>query len=71
MMLLNSRPKVTIVLCGLAEQKDFEVALESTVKLSVLKVVGGTVDLKIRDISKEITKACTNAVYQLIKTSQA
>lgn len=71
MALPTSYPKETIALCGLADQNDPEVALASKVKLSIPKGVGGTVDLKIRDASKEIAKACTNAVYQLIKTSQA
>jgi uncharacterized protein involved in exopolysaccharide biosynthesis len=71
MALPTSYPKETVALCGLAEQNDPEVALASKVKLSIPKGVGGTVDLKIRDASKDIAKACTNAVYQLIKTSQA
>ncbi len=71
MALPTSYPKETIALCGLADQRDLEVALASKVKLSIPKGVGGTVNLKIRDTSKEIAKACTNALYQLIKTSQA
>jgi hypothetical protein len=71
MALLTSFPKETVTLCGLADQNDSEVAPASKVKLSIPKGVGGTVHLKIRDASKEIAKACTNAVYQLIKTSQA
>jgi len=64
-------PKKTIALCGLAEQNDPEALLAKKVKLSIPKGVGGTVDLNVRDASKEIAKACTNAVYQLIKSSQA
>lgn len=71
MALPTSYPKETVALCGLAEQKDPEPALASKVKLSIPKGVGGTVDLKIRDASKDTAKACTNAVYQLIKSSQA
>ncbi len=71
MALPTSYPKETITLCSLADQKDPEVALASKVKLGIPKGVGGTVDLKIRDTSKEIAKACANAVYQLIKISQA
>ena len=71
MALPTSYPKETIALCGLAEQKGPEPALASKVKLSIPKGVGGTVDLKVRDASKEIAKACTSAVYQLIKSSQA
>lgn len=71
MALPTSYPKETITLCDLADQKDPEAVLANKVKLSIPKGVGGTVDLKIGDASKEIAKACTNAVYQLIKTSQA
>jgi uncharacterized protein involved in exopolysaccharide biosynthesis len=71
MALPTSYPKETIALCGLAEQKDADAQLAKKVKLGIPKGVGGTVDLKIRDASKEIAKACTDAVYQLIKLSQA
>ncbi len=71
MALPTSYPKETIELCGLADQRDPQVLLAKKVKLSIPKGVGGTVDLKIRDASKGIAKACTNAVYQLIKSSQA
>jgi len=71
MALPTSYPNETVILCGLADQKDPEVALASKVKFSIPKGVGGIVDLKIRDASKEIAKACTNAVFRLIKTSQA
>ena len=71
MALPTSYPKETIALCGLAEQKDADAQLAKKVKLGIPKGVGGTVDLKIRDASKEIAKACTGAVYQLIKSSQA
>jgi uncharacterized protein involved in exopolysaccharide biosynthesis len=71
MALPTSYPKETIALCGLAEQKDADAQLAKKVKLSIPKGVGGTVDLNVRDASKEIAKACTNAVYQLIKSSQA
>ncbi|WP_108507825.1 Wzz/FepE/Etk N-terminal domain-containing protein [Polynucleobacter acidiphobus] len=71
MALPTSYPKETIALCGMVDQKDPELTLASKAKLSIPKGVGGTVDLKVRDASKEIAKACTNAVYQLIKSSQA
>lgn len=71
MALPTSYPKETIAFCGMAEQRDPEVALASKVKLSIPKGVGGTVDLKVRDASKDTAKACANAVYQLIKSSQA
>ena len=71
MALPTSYPKETIALCGLTGQKDPEALIAKKVKLSIPKGVGGTADLKIRDASKEIAIACTNAVYQLIKMSQA
>lgn len=71
MALPTSYPKETIALCGLTDQKDPEALIAKKVKLSIPKGVGGTVDLKIRDASKDTAKACTNAVYQLIKSSQA
>ena len=71
MALPTSYPKETIALCGMADQKYADAQLAKKVKLSIPKEVGGTVDLKIHGASKEIAKACTNAVYQLIKSSQA
>lgn len=71
MALPTSYPKETIALCGLADENDADAQLTKKVKLSIPKGVGGTVDLKIRNTSKEIAKACVNAVYQLIKSSQA
>lgn len=71
MALPTSYPKETIALCGLADQKEPELVLVDKVKLSIPKGVGEIVNLKVRGASKEIAKACTNAVYQLIKTSQA
>ncbi|BEI36584.1 hypothetical protein PHIN7_03080 [Polynucleobacter sp. HIN7] len=71
MALPTSYTKETIALCGLTNQKDPEALLAKKVKFSIPKGVVGTVDLKVRDTSKEIAKACINAIYQLIKTSQA
>ncbi|BEI42143.1 hypothetical protein PHIN10_02920 [Polynucleobacter sp. HIN10] len=71
MALPTSYPKETIALCGLTDEKDADAQLAKKVKLSIPRGVGGTVDLKVRDASKEITQTCANAVYQLIKTSQA
>jgi hypothetical protein len=64
-------PKEAIALCGLAEQKDGGSVLAKKVKLSLPKGLGGTVDLEIRDTSKEVAEACANAIYELVKTSQA
>jgi uncharacterized protein involved in exopolysaccharide biosynthesis len=71
MALPTSYSKETIALCGLSEQRDPEVVILSKVRLSIPNGVGGTVDLRIRDASKETAKACAIAVYQLIKSSQA
>ena len=71
MTLPTTYPKETIGLCGLAEQKDGGSVLAKKVKLSLPKGLGGTVDLEIRDTSKEVAEACANAIYELVKTSQA
>jgi capsular polysaccharide biosynthesis protein len=71
MALPTTYPKETVALCGLAEQKDGELVLATEVKLAIPKGVGGTVDLKIRNTSKDVAKVCANAVYQLIKSTQA
>ncbi len=64
-------PKETIALCGLAEQKDAGSMLAKKAKFSLPKGLGGTVDLEVRDTSKEVAEACANAIYQFVKTSQA
>ena len=71
MKLPTSYPKETIALCGLAEEKDAGALLAKKAKLSLPKGLGGTVDLEIRDTSKEAAEACANGIYQFIKTSQA
>ena len=71
MAIPTTYPKETIALCGLAEQKDAGSALAKKAKLSVPKGLGGTVELEIRDTSKEVAEACTNAIYEFVKTSQA
>ncbi len=71
MAIPTTYPKETIALCGLAEQKDAGSVLAKKAKLSLPKGVGGTVDLEIRDTSKEVAEACANAIFELVKTSQA
>ncbi len=71
MAIPTTYPKETVALCGLAEQKDAGSVLAKKVKLSLPKGVGGTVDLEIRDTSKEVAQACANAIYEFVKTSQA
>ena len=71
MTLPTSYPKETIALCGLAEEKDAGALLAKKAKLSLPKGLGGTVDLEIRDTSKEVAEACANAIYEFVKMSQA
>jgi hypothetical protein len=71
MALPTSYSKETIALCGLAEEKDAGALLAKKAKLSLPKGLGGTVDLEIRDTSKEVAEACANAIYEFVKTSQA
>ena len=71
MTLPTTYPKETIGLCGLAEQKDGGSVLAKKVKLSLPKGLGGTVELEIRDTSKEVAETCANAIYEFVKTSQA
>ncbi len=71
MALPTTYPKETIALCGLVEEKDAGALLAKKAKLSLPKGLGGIVDLEIRDTSKEVAQACANAIYELVKTSQA
>ena len=71
MAIPTSYPKETIALCGLAEEKDAGALLAKKAKLSIPKGLGGTVDLEIRDTSKEVAEACAIAIYEFVKTSQA
>ena len=71
MAIPTTYPKETIALCGLAEERDAGSVLAKKAKLSLTKGVGGTVDLEIRDTSKEVAEACANAIYEFVKTSQA
>ncbi len=71
MAIPTSYPKETIALCGLAEQKNAGALLAKKAKLSLPKGLSGTVDLEIRDTSKEVAEACANAIYELVKASQA
>ena len=71
MAIPTTYPKETITLCGLAEQKDAGSVLAKKAKLSLPKGLGGTVDLEIRDTSKEVAEACANAIYEFVKMSQA
>jgi hypothetical protein len=71
MAIPTTYPKETIALCGLAEEKDAGSVLAKKVKLNPPKGLSGTVDLEIRDKSKEVAEACANAIYEFVKTSQA
>lgn len=57
--------------CGLADREDASSELIKSVKLSIPKGVSSTVNLKMRAPSPELANTCINALYQLIKSSQA
>ncbi len=71
MKLPTSFTKETITLCGLAEEKDAGALLANKAKLTIPKGLSGSVDLEIRDASKEVAEACANAIYEFVKMSQA
>lgn len=64
-------PEETTALCGLTDKKDPKALLVKKLKFGIPKGVGGILELTVRDASKEIAEACTNALYQLIRKSQA
>jgi capsular polysaccharide biosynthesis protein len=70
MKLPTSYSKVTITLCGLADEKGAQDKLKNKVIFTIPKGVGKVVDLRITDNSKDVASACAMAVYQLIKASQ-
>jgi hypothetical protein len=57
--------------CGLDSLKNSEVVLTKIVKLTIPKGVANVVDLKIILASPEMSFTCAQAVFDLIKTSQA
>ena len=61
----------TIKSCGLADEKYANSLLAKRVKISIPKGVSGTVNLKILGAPKDNLKACVDAIFQLIKFSQA
>lgn len=67
----TSYPKETIMHCGIADEPNPPEALVKKVKLSIPRGLPSVVELKIRDTSKATAQACVDAIYQLIKTSQA
>jgi capsular polysaccharide biosynthesis protein len=57
--------------CGLGSEKDALAILSNSVKLSITKGVANVVDLKIISTSPEIAVVCAQAVFDLIKVTQA
>ena len=71
MALPTSYSKETISLCGLAEEKYAGTLLAKKVKVIAPKGLSGAVGFEISDTSKEVAEACANAIFELVKTSQA
>lgn len=57
--------------CGLASAKDAQAILSKSAKLTIPKGVANVVDLKIIGTSPEASFDCAQAVFDLIKTTQA
>ena len=57
--------------CGLDSAKDAQAILSKSLKLTIPKGVANVVDLKIIGASPEASVNCVQAVFNLIKTSQA
>jgi len=57
--------------CGLDSAKDAQELLSKSVKLTIPKGVANVVDLKIIGASPEASINCAQAVFDLIKTTQA
>jgi len=57
--------------CGLDSAKDAQAILSKSVKLTIPKGVANVVDLKIIGASPEASINCAQAVFDLIKTTQA
>jgi LPS O-antigen subunit length determinant protein (WzzB/FepE family) len=60
-----------ITLCGLDSEKDAQAILSKSVKLTIPKGVSNVVDMKIIGTSPEASINCAQAVFDLIKASQA
>ena len=57
--------------CGIDSTKDAQAILSKSVKLTIPKGVANVVDLKIISTSPEASINCAQAVFDLIKTTQA
>jgi hypothetical protein len=71
MALPTSYPKEASAICGLADQKNADTQLAKSIKYSIPKGVVGILELEYRHASKEIAKACVDAIFQLIKSTQS
>jgi hypothetical protein len=56
--------------CGLDSVKDAQAILSKSVKLTIPKGITNVVDMKIISTSPEVSIACAQAVFDLIKTTQ-
>jgi LPS O-antigen subunit length determinant protein (WzzB/FepE family) len=61
----------TAKLCGLESKKDAQAILSKSVKLTIPKGVANVVDMKIIGASPEASTICAQAVFDLIKATQA
>jgi uncharacterized protein involved in exopolysaccharide biosynthesis len=57
--------------CGIDSAKDAQAILSQSVKLTIPKSVANVVDLKIIGASPEASINCAQAVFDLVKTTQA
>jgi uncharacterized protein involved in exopolysaccharide biosynthesis len=67
----TSFPEQTISACGFDDKPEPGAALAKAIKLGPSKGVANVVELKTFGASPEIAKACANAIFELIKTTQA
>ena len=61
----------TIAACGLKNGNDAAISLTKSMKITPIKGLPNVVDLKVIGSSKEIVLGCTNAIFELIKATQA
>ncbi len=67
----TSFPEQTISACGFDDKPEPGAALAKAIKLGAGKGVANVVELKTFGASPEVAKACANAIFELIKTTQA
>ena len=67
----TSFPEQTFGACGFDGKPDSSAALAKAIKLGPSKGVANVVELKTTGASPEAAKVCANAIFELIKTTQA